>query len=234
VQLVVATNVTARALLRFAFPEFREGRVVDRIEIENAPGWIDAERFDVVARAPSRTTTQQLQEMLQSLLIERFKVKVHRGSTEVPIYALALARQGSPGPELTPSQLDCRTNAGKPSPCGLAGTAGRLTGRGVTIAGLVRALANHLAAGSRVTVDRLLVDRTDLSGAFDFTLQWTPDPVASVVAPSQAPAMLPSVPLSNAVNFLAALEQQLGLMIVPEFAAEPALIVDEIELPTLD
>jgi bla regulator protein blaR1 len=234
VQLAVATNVTARALLRFAFPEFREGRNVDHIEIENAPGWIDAERFDVVAKAPSRTSTQQLQEMLQSLLIERFKVKAHRGPTEVPIYALVLARQGSPGPGLTPSQIDCRSNSGEPSPCGLSGTTGRLTGRGVSMAGLVRALANHLAAGSRVTVDRLLVDRTDLSEAFDFTLQWTPDPVAAVVAPSQAPARLPAVPLSNAVNFLAALEQQLGLVIVPEVAEEPALIIDEIELPTLD
>jgi hypothetical protein len=56
--------------------------------------------------------------------------------------------------------------------------------------------------------------------------------------PSQSPATLPrslpSVPLSNAVNFLSALEQQLGLVIVPELAAEPALIVDEIQLPFLD
>ena len=115
---------------------------------------------------------------------------------------------------------------------------GRLMGRGVTMAGLVRALANHLGfPGSRVTVDRLLVDRTDLSGAFDFTLEWTPDPVASVLVSNQGPAGvpgLPSVPVASAANFLAALEQQLGLVIVPEFAAEPALIIDEIELPTLD
>jgi uncharacterized protein (TIGR03435 family) len=89
-----------------------------------------------------------------------------------------------------------------------------------------------------IMVDRLIDDRTGLSGAFDFTLEWAPDPVTAVVVPSQAPATLPrslpSVPLSNAVNFLAALEQQLGLVIVPELAAEPALIVDEIQLPFLD
>jgi uncharacterized protein (TIGR03435 family) len=130
---------------------------------------------------------------------------------------------------LTPSQIDCRYNSGEPSPCSLSGTTGRLTGRGFTMAELARALGNHV--GSRVTVDRLIVDRTDLSGAFDFTLQWTPDSVASVAAPSQTPVMLP---LPNAVNFLAALEQELGLVIVPEFAAVPGLIIDEIELPTLD
>jgi len=239
--LVVATNVTARALLRFAFPpELQERRAniaPERIDIENAPGWVDADRFDVVARAPARSTRPELQEMLRSLVIERFKLKAHRGSKGIPIYALTLAGHGSPGPDLTPSQLDCRANAGEPSPCGLSGTTGRLIGRGVTMAGLLRPLAEHLHAGSRIIVDQLLVDRTGLSGRFDFTLEWTPDAVTAGVS-SQAPATLPrnppSVPMSNAVNFLAALEQQLGLVLVPEVAPEPALIVDEIELPTLD
>jgi uncharacterized protein (TIGR03435 family) len=242
VQLVVATNVTARQLLRFAFsPEPQAGQVnigQDLLDIENAPGWVDFDRYDLIAKAPMRATRSQLKEMLQSLLIERFKVTAHRGSKEVPIYALALARQGSPGPGLTPSQIDCPSNPGRPSPCGLSGTTGRLMGRGVTMAGLIRPLANHLHAGSQITVDRPIDDRTGLSGAFDFTLEWAPDPVTAVVVPSQSPATLPrslpSVPLSNAVNFLSALEQQLGLVIVPELAAEPALIVDEIQLPFLD
>ena len=237
--LVGATNVTARQLLWFAFgPEGRVNIGPDLlIDIENAAGWVDSDRFDLVATAASRATQPQLKAMLQSLLIERFKVKAHRGSKEIPIYPLAVARQGSPGPGLTPSQIDCRSNSGEPSPCGLSGTMGRLMGRGVTMAGLVRALANHLGPGSRITFDRLLVDRTGLSGAFDFTLEWTPDPVASVPVSSQGPAgvpRLPSVPIASAANFLAALEQQLGLVIVPEFATEPALIIDEIELPTLD
>jgi uncharacterized protein (TIGR03435 family) len=105
------------------------------------------------------------------------------------------------------------------------------------MAGLIRPLANHLYASSQITVDRVIDDRTGLSGAFDFSLDWVPDPVTAI-APSQAPATLPrslpSVPLSNAVNFLAALEQQLGLMIVPEFAAGPVLVVDEMQLPFLD
>jgi uncharacterized protein (TIGR03435 family) len=178
VQLVVATNVTARQLLRFAFsPEPQAGQVnigQDLLDIENAPGWVDFDRYDLIAKAPMRATRSQLKEMLQSLLIERFKVTAHRGSKEVPIYALALARQGSPGPGLTPSQIDCPSNPGRPSPCGLSGTTGRLMGRGVTMAGLIRPLANHLHAGSQITVDRPIDDRTGLSGAFDFTLEWAP------------------------------------------------------------
>jgi uncharacterized protein (TIGR03435 family) len=241
VQLVVAVDATARQLLRFAFsPEPKAGQVgigTDPIEMANAPGWFDFDRFDLVAKAPMRSTRTQLKEMLQSLLIERFKVTAHRELKDVPIYVLALARQGSPGPGLTPSQIDCASNPGQPSPCGLSGAKGRLMGRGVTMAGLIRPLANHLYASSQITVDRVIDDRTGLSGAFDFSLDWVPDPVTAI-APSQAPATLPrslpSVPLSNAVNFLAALEQQLGLMIVPEFAAGPVLVVDEMQLPFLD
>jgi uncharacterized protein (TIGR03435 family) len=173
--------------------------------------------------------------MLRSLVIERFKLKAHRGSKEVPIYAVALANQGSPGPRLTPSQVDCRVDAGGSPPCGVSShTSGRLIGRGVTMAGLVGAL--HLHHTSQIRIDRRLVDRTGLSGTFDFALEWTPDPVSAADLPNQGPATrtLPSVLVSNAANFLAALEQQLGLVLVPAFAAEPALIVDEIELPTLD
>ena len=239
VELVVATNVTARQLLRFAFPPAGRADIgPGLIEIDNAPGWVDSDRFDVVAKAPSRATQPQLREMLQSLLIERFTLKTRRGSKEVPIYALALAQQGSPGLGLTPSRIDCRANGGEPSPCGLSGRAGRLMARGVTMAEFVRPLPDHLHAGSQIMVDHRLVDRTGLSGAFDFTLEWTPDSVTrDVLSPSQIAAgvrSLPYVSLSNAANFLAALEQQLGLVIRPEFAAEPAVIVDEIELPTLD
>jgi uncharacterized protein (TIGR03435 family) len=239
--LVVATNVTARQLLWFAFRQLKEGRAnigPDLVDTANVPGWVDSDRFDVVAKAPSRATPPQLQEMLQSLLIERFKLKTHRGSMEVPIYAVALVSQGIPGPGLTPSQIDCRSNTGEPSPCGLSGRAGRLMGRGVTMAGFVTRLAEHLHASSRIRVDRPLVVRSGLSEPFDFTLEWTPDSVArDVLSPSQTAAGVPNladVSLSNAVNFVAALEQQLGLQLVPAFATEPALIVDVIELPALD
>jgi uncharacterized protein (TIGR03435 family) len=239
-EFVVATNVTARQLLRFAFPpDLKEGAANiphEPIDIENAPAWVDADRFDVVGKALAPSTRPELQEMLRSLLFERFKLKARYGSKDAPIYVLALAGQG-PGPDLMQSQLDCRADAGRPSSCGISGTSGRLIGRGVTMAGFVMRLTEHLHAGSRIVIDRLLVDRTGLSGRFDFTLEWPPDPVTARV-PSQAPAtslrIPPSLPVSDAVNFLAALEQQLGLVLRPEIAVEPALIVSEIDLPTLD
>jgi uncharacterized protein (TIGR03435 family) len=100
-QLVVATNVTAHGLLRFALPfdpkEQDANMGSGLIDIENAPGWTDSDRFDLVARAPERTTQPQLREMLLSLLMDRFKLRAHRGLKEIPIYALSLMQQGAPG-----------------------------------------------------------------------------------------------------------------------------------------
>jgi uncharacterized protein (TIGR03435 family) len=113
---------------------------------------------------------------------------------------------------------------------------GRLAGRGVTMAQLPKLLETHL--GSRIRFDRTVTDRTGLSGAFDFTLEWIPDPKArDLLAPSQAVLRLSqyrryAFPLeSNAPNFLAALSEQLGLRLDSQLAPEPVLVIDKIEPP---
>lgn len=242
VQWVTATNFTARHLLWSAYQfELRgDDGSAGFHQIDNAPEWLDSDRLDVVAKAPIRATPQQMHDMMQSLLAERFKLEAHVGSKEFPIYALVLARpDGSPGPRMTQSQVDCRSKPGESSPCGLSGTAGRLASRGITMAQLVAILPGHLVAGSHIAFDRPLIDRTGLSGAFDFTLEWTPDPVArDVLAPSQAvPRLLQyrafAFPLeSTAPNFLAALQEQLGLSLDNQLAPEPVLVIEKIEPPT--
>ena len=136
--------------------------------------------------------------MLQSLLTERFKLVAHPGSKEFPIYALVLTRSdGSPGPRMTRSQMDCRSRPGESSPCGLSHTTGRLDGRGVTMVQLAKLLPKHLGNAGRI-FDREVIDRTGLSGPFDFTLEWTPDQVApSPAARSSRPNFDHSLPLSS-------------------------------------
>ena len=139
--------------------------------------------------------------MLQSLLAERFKLVAHRGLKEFPIYALVLTQpDGSPGARMTPSQMDCgpdaaraRSASGNPPPsagpgqptCGLSSSYGRIAGGGVTMAQLARHLPQH--AGKWGLFDRQVIDRTGLSGRFDFTLQWTPDTAPSPAAQSAFP-----------------------------------------------
>jgi uncharacterized protein (TIGR03435 family) len=89
---MTATNVNVRNLLILAYGVR---------DIENAPGWVDFDRCDIVAKGPfDAPAPLQESKMLQSLLAERFKLVAHRESREFPIYALVLARSdGHLGPQ---------------------------------------------------------------------------------------------------------------------------------------
>jgi uncharacterized protein (TIGR03435 family) len=234
---LTATNVPVRHLLWVAY-----GPPIRVHQIDNAPGWIDSDRFDILAKAPTGATQwrSESSKMLQSLLADRFKLVAHLASRDLPAYALVLTRPiGSPGFHITRSQIDCSSKPGASSPCGLSGTAGRLAGRGVTMAQFVGILANHLGASNRIRFDRPVIDRTALSGAFDFSVEWTPDPVArEILAPSQSTPRLfeykpYSFPLeSNAPTFLKALQEQLGLKLDSQLSSQPVLVIDQIEPPT--
>jgi uncharacterized protein (TIGR03435 family) len=228
----IAINAPVRQLLFAAYG--RSNGVRESYQIDNAPEWIDSDRFDIFAKAPSGATPGQADEMLRSLLAERFKFVAHRGSRKFPIYVLVLARQDWLGPRMTPSQIDCSSKPGKSSACGLSGTSGHLVGRGITMAQLVGRLGGHLFAGSQIRFDRPVIDRTGLSGAFDFTLEWTADiPAPRQAAPRFAQIRPYAFPLeSNAPNFLAALPEQLGLRLDNQLAPEPVLVIDKIEPPT--
>jgi uncharacterized protein (TIGR03435 family) len=238
---LTATNVTPRLLLLLAYGP--PNGVRGPHQIDNAPGWIDSDHFDILATAPLGPTTsrRQSREMLQSLLADRFSLVTHHESKEFPIYGLVMARQdGTLGPRLTSSQIDCRSKPGASSPCGLSGTSGRLMGSGLTMAQLVNALPGHLAGGNQVKIDRPVIDRTGLVGEFDFTLEWTLDAEREILVPSPIVPFLPpfrgyAFPIaSNAPNFLAALRDQLGLRLENQLAPEPVLVIDKIEPPVED
>jgi uncharacterized protein (TIGR03435 family) len=241
VQWMTATNLTARFLLWNAYSlELRGDDRADLHQIDNAPDWIDSDRFDLVAKAASLSTADEMHEMTQSLLAERFKLVAHVESKDFPIYALVSSRSdGNLGPRMVPSQIDCTSMVGASSPCGLSGTSGRLVGRGVTMAQLIKALPNHLIGGGhRVFIGRRLIDGTGLSGPFDFTVEWTPDTISREhFAPSDAAPQLsqyrefPFPVESKAPNFVKALHEQLGLMLETRWTPEPVLVIDQIDRP---
>ena len=233
VQWFRATNTNARFLIWSAYGFGNSGIH----HIDNAPGWVESDCYDILAKAPSPVAPEQMREMLQAFVAEHFKLMAHRGSREFPAYAILLARTDvGPGPRMTPSQLNCTATPGVSSPCGLAGASGRLTGRGVTMAQLAAHLPKQIG-GSQVAINGRLIDSTGLTGTFDFDLEWTPDPVARQVpatneitgAPEYRPFVFPNV--TNAPNFMAALQDQLGLRIDEVPFAEPVLVIDKIERP---
>jgi uncharacterized protein (TIGR03435 family) len=224
----VATNATLRRLILEAY------RIPDQ-QLVDAPDWTQTERFDVNAKlerdAPIvRGDSGERQLALRSLLAERFKLRVHRETRQVPMYALVMARADrKPGPMLRPSSVDCspegmqaRTDAaqaGKPL-SGMCGTVAR-SGR-IQFGGQLSAFARALSGSAEI--GRNVIDRTGLTGGWDFELTFTP------TSPQQRPPGQEPVAVDpNGPSLLTVLQEQLGLKLESILGPMEFLIVDRVE-----
>jgi uncharacterized protein (TIGR03435 family) len=236
--LFSATNQPLIAYLRFAF-KLSQGELLD------LPAWVYDEHFDIAARATGNPTKDQMRAMMQALLADRFKLKVHRERRTRPAFNLVLVRRGQIGPQLKANTDDkaCASSAEQtggavptagptePSPksglqlppllCGTIGQVsasapdkGRIAGRKVTVERIAGFLKNSFTG-----VDRQVLDRTGLTGTFDFSLEWSPEREP----PDQTAASGP--------GFLEALQKQLGLKLVATTAPADVLVIDHIERP---
>jgi len=225
---LTALNVPLRFVIRQAYrlPESR---------IAGGPSWLDTDRFDILATAAGgAATSESIRQMLRTLLTDRFGLALHLETREMPTYVLALARSdGKLGPNLRRSSADCsgqtpRVANGRVQ-CGLMVSQGpasaSLRGGGTAPAELVRMLGDFL--------DRPLVDRTGLAGAFDLELQFTADrgavPAAGVpggLTTAAAPDEIPSV--------FTALREQLGLKLDAQRGSVEVLVIDRVSRPTED
>ncbi len=197
--------------------------------------WAVADRWDVEARAPGNPSKNQYRMMMQSLLADRFKLRVHWGTIQGPLYDVELQKRGKLGPQLTPHPAGAPCSAAF-SPAGITkdelnGLCGgvtviqpkpgrwRLSGRAVSL----KQIADSL---SEFTPERRpTVDRTGLAGTYDFSMEFAPD-YGGPTPPG------PQAPDPNVASFLDALRDQLGLKIDPVTGPIGALIVDHVEEST--
>jgi len=235
---IVAVNNSVRQLIVTAY------KIKNR-QLTGGPDWINTDRFDVEARAPENAPSDQVSTMLKALLADRFQLVVHTETKEQPIYALVLARpDGKLGPQLKSSTLDCSTpasgrgaagggagaGAGAPPPsppagqirCGMNSTTnnsgGVMTAGGRSMTDLADTLANFVA-------DRMVVDRTGLTGKFDFELRWAPDGLRTSVGDAAPPA-------NDAPPIFIALQEQLGLKLEAQRGPVEFLVIDSVQHPT--
>jgi len=236
----LASNVTLSMLLRTAY------QLKGPEQMSGAPDWSDSEHFDIEAKAAGNPTREQNSLMMQSLLADRFKLVVHRETRQLPVYALVLSKAGKTGPAFLPHLDDtkCADPSGPPPPppaqgaalpafCGgffnmmNSGTM-RLGGNKVTMEMLVAQLSN--------SVDRVVVDRTGLSGTFDVSLEYTSQQAGlSGFPPGPGPGTgaIPADPSSSAPPSLpTALQEQLGLKLVPQTGPVDVLVIDHVERPS--
>jgi uncharacterized protein (TIGR03435 family) len=199
---ITYNNVTVKGVLTTAYG-------VKGFQI-SGPGWLDSERYDIVAKLPRGSTKEQLMVMLQNLLAERFKLTLHREKKDLPMYALVV---GKNGPKLKESVEDAAPKGGGTAddPAGAMGpptvdrdgfpvlppaAAGRTAVSLALMNGNVRMTASKqpmsgLAEDLSRQLDLPVVDMTGLTGKYDFTLYFSPEGLAGMRLPGGLPPNAP-------------------------------------------
>ena len=211
-----ATNVPLRQLIAAAYR-------VPANRVTGGPDWMNAERFDVVARAPQGAAPASIFPMLRELLRERFKLVARLEARDQPVYALVQLRPDRPArPNLKRTTLECQPTEIPANPCRMNGTIGSASGSvkatGQTMVDFAAYLTNN--------VDRPVVDQTELPGRFDFELTWTADDARGM-------AIDPLSDNSRPV-LVTALQERLGLKLESARGLVQFLIIDSVERPISD
>jgi len=208
-----AANVTARQLVVFAYR-------LRQFQLAGGPGWIGAERFDILARAPENAKADN-PAMTRALLRDRFKLVAHTETRQEQVYALVMARSdGRYGPQLKVSTRDCApAQPGTPSQCGSNISSNDASGRLVATGQSIEQFAGVLGSFG---LSRMVIDRTGLKGLFDIELKWTPENLRG------------TAPAGDDPSIFAALQEQLGLRLESQRGPVEFLVIDSIEQPTPD
>ncbi len=237
-------STTAKSLIEFVFN-------VRDFQISGGPSWIGDERFDIDAKVddsvaeelrklPREQQIDRMRLMVQSLLADRFALKVHHGTKDLPTFALIIAKGGpklaesiAPAANLQGnSPLAPSRGSGPPMPTPGAvmiriGTAGQMTliGKSAPLAQLVFMLSQQFKLP--------ILDQTGLKSTYDFTLQWTSEtgfggaPLSLAPGAADAPAPDPS-----GISIFTAIQDQLGLKLVSTKGPLDTIVIDHVERPS--
>jgi uncharacterized protein (TIGR03435 family) len=180
--------MTLQSLIQAAFGTFGDGVSINPqpLHTEGGPLWMRSKYYSVSAKAAGPEPTEMVAgPMLQSLLEDRFQLQTHREMREIPVYAMTVAKGGlkvQPLAEGACSPIDMYhvpppPKPGQPPPnlCGILLL--RPAGNGDVMFELRGSTMTQFAQRLSGRVGRTVVDKTGLSGRFNFQLQFTPDPV---------------------------------------------------------
>jgi uncharacterized protein (TIGR03435 family) len=211
-------------------------------QILGGPAWIDSDLYDVNAKMDeeSMAKLQKLdpekkdharQQMLQAVLVERFKLKIHLETRQLPIYALVVAKGGvklkESAPEVisadTTNEPDWKSGRGMMRMNYTVAGAYTINAIGVKIDALVGQLAGTLSAK--------VEDRTELKGKYDFELRYSNEN-EQAMAPSPSGTSSAALSDSTAPSLFEAIQEQLGLKLESRKGTVEVIVIDHIERPS--
>jgi uncharacterized protein (TIGR03435 family) len=205
-------------------------------QILGGPEWARTKRYDVQAKAEGTPSVDQMRQMVRRMLEERFGLKMHRETRDMPRYALVMARADKRlGPKLKSSSIDCpaiiaargpgfRPPTGPPQPgdpprCALMA---RIGGGSMTI--LLEGMPiSRLTQTLQTNAGRVIVDKTGLTGTYDVEFETEASVPGFEAAPGKEPVGL---------SLFTALPEQLGLKLESERGPVDVIVIDGAELPT--
>jgi len=230
---VKTTNVPLWMMVREAF-----GLENDRLF--GGPGWAKTTNFDVEAKVSAEDAPkldelniEQRRQMMVALLEERFGLKFHHETREMPMYELVVARGGvkmqTSKPDVPDPGDDPPQAQGQPPKPGrhmmMMRGRGHIESTGSSTTGFVHILSSQLG--------RTVLDKTGLTGEYDFKLDWTPDDTAAMPRTSNPTAGdNPSPQDAGGPSLFTALEEQLGLKLESTKGPVDVVVVDALEQPT--
>ena len=231
-----AINVRTQLLVSFAYG-------VQNFQVLAGPNWIESDGYDIdakvedslaekIAKLPPGQRADQFRLMVQSLLANRFRLKVSHETRDLPVYALVVAKNG---PKLQ------EENSGTTYPDGVKGAngaplgphtmgmrPGQITGQGVSMAELAMILSQQ--------VSRRVLDQTGLKGNYDFTLKWAPEQnpdAAPMGRESGRPTIDGNLPAGSfGPSLFTALPEQLGLKLESTKGPVEVFVIDHIGRPS--
>jgi uncharacterized protein (TIGR03435 family) len=209
---VITTNVTVHDLINLAY-------WLHPKQLTGGPAWTESDKFDMAGKpdAPGQPNVDQMKVMIQKLLADRFRLKFHFEKRDLPAYAITIAKTGA---KLIKSQDD---------PKGIPSWGFRRTPAGMTMI-FRNSPMSQFTAVLQNSMDKPVVDQTGLSGRYDFTLNFTPDPgQAALLGGPPAPA---GDNPDAAPGLFAAFQQQLGLKLESTKAPVEVMVIDKVEKPS--
>lgn len=189
---------------------------VDAVKVQGGPSWLDTDRFEIIAKAPAKTPPETVKLMVQTLLEDRFKLKVHMDTKPMPAFVLSV---GKAKPKLKESNGDGNSGCqGQPQNA----APGTVPYNVVSCHNRTMAqLGDDLRNMANAYVTSPVVDQTGLKGTWDFELKWTSRQLLTAAG-------------ADAITIFDAVDKQLGLKLEPQKVAVPVIVVDSVNQKPTD